>query len=345
MTGNFVCSKNKRSLNLFLFFLLTLLSLGFQSTPAKAEIISYSAQLEGCGGIPYVRSTCSASLTDYLESGGGYNVTQASCTPDTLTIDQLVTCNISGIEWTGAPTSFTVNQWMYPFYACSYGGLGGPDFRLYRCDIQSTEIISTKNLGNQSTCDSIGNPIHPRTGNKSTTESDYNSAPFNFTRYYNNQQNKLDRNIGIQWRHSYSARLVLSSSATPPVTFAERPDGKTIFFRFIGGQWVGDGDISDKLIELPGSGWQVDTAGDTIETYNTSGKLLSITNRDGRTQTLIYDTNGRLSTVTDDNRSSIRTAVWRCLTCTCLSASKIASMMPVKGARGYVNFSQTAVHF
>ncbi len=86
----------------------------------------------------------------------------------------------------------------------------------HNCELGATDIIPTKNLGNNSTCDSVGNPVHPRTGNKSTIESDYNSAPFDFTRYYNSQQNKLDRAIGIQWRHSYSARLVLNPTATPP---------------------------------------------------------------------------------------------------------------------------------
>jgi len=175
---------------------------------------------------------------------------------------------------------------------------------------------SGKNLGGS--CNLVGNPIHAITGNKYAVESDYNFQSLEFIRHYNSQQNKLDCNIGIQWRNNYSARLVLNPTATPPITFAERPDGRTIFFRLNGGQWVGDGDISDKLIEVSGSGWQIISADDTIETYNTSDKLLSITDCNDRVQTLNYDTNGRLINVTDDTG--------RTLSFTYDGSSRIATM-------------------
>ncbi|MBA3754867.1 MAG: RHS repeat protein, partial [Nitrosomonas sp.] len=109
----------------------------------------------------------------------------------------------------------------------------------------------------------------------------------------------------------------------PPITFAERPDGKTVFFKFSGGVWVSDGDISDKLLEFPGSGWQLKTSDETIETYNTSGKLLFLSNRDGRTQTLDYDANGRLSAVTDN--------VGRALSFTYDGSSRISTLTDPAG--------------
>ena len=72
------------------------------------------------------------------------------------------------------------------------------------------------------------------------------------------------------------------------------------FFRSSGGSWISDSDISDELLELPGSGWQLITANDTTEHYDATGKLLSISSRNGRTQTLNYDSNDRLVTVSDD---------------------------------------------
>ena len=234
--------------------------------------------------------------------------TEWICIPDTdtgLTGNQDVSCSYKRTYSDGHTERLTDDYlFMRTYYTCPYGPPPNRPFVTIddqyprNCELNTTDIIAAKNLGNN--CELVSNPIHARTGNKYAVESDYLSPTLRFSRYYNSQQNKLDRNIGIQWRHIYSARLVLNPTVTPPSTIAELSDGKTIFFRLSGGQWVGDSDISDQLIELPGSGWQLITSEDTIETYNTSGKLLSITNRDGRKQTLTYDTNGRLSTVTDD---------------------------------------------
>ncbi|SNX60752.1 hypothetical protein SAMN06296273_2222 [Nitrosomonas ureae] len=46
MIRSFSHRKKKQSLNLFIFLLLTFLSLGFQTFSIKAELISYPAQLE-----------------------------------------------------------------------------------------------------------------------------------------------------------------------------------------------------------------------------------------------------------------------------------------------------------
>ncbi|UJP06215.1 MAG: DUF6531 domain-containing protein [Nitrosomonas sp.] len=211
---------------------------------------------------------------------------------------------------------WTLNQFHngYSIYVCTYGKNGGwpqgayningiaYNYAQFNCeyDSEAINILPAKNLGAYAICDSIGNPIHPRTGNKSTAESDYAVASMAFTRFYNSQQNKLGRNIGIKWRHNYGAKLVVMLTAVPTVIVAERSDGRAIFFRLNGNQWVGDGDITDKLIEFPGSGWRLIAADDTIETYDFSGRLLSISSREGRTQTLGYDANDRLITVTDE---------------------------------------------
>ncbi len=306
----------KNCINFSIFPLLLLLI--FNPNIIKAEIISYPAQLEGCsynsGNYYYSRPTCGASAYFILEnSWSPYTLTAVSCPPEIITAPQPLSCTFFLLSPEGTPSSVVINYNQgLPNYTCPYGGRAElnspPGVYLFNgitwvgsvpfaCEINTDtpNIILTKNLGSDSACSSIGNPVHPRTGNKSTTESDYTSISLIFTRYYNSHQNKLDRNIGILWRHNYSTRLVLNPTAIPPITFAERPDGKTIFFRFIGGQWISDGDISDKLIEVPGSGWQLISTDDTIETYNTSGKLISITDRNDRTQTLSYDTNGRLS--------------------------------------------------
>lgn len=312
MANELVRKTLSKGLTFSILVFLMSLNLTFNPNGVNAQTISYPAQVTICDYRMYLSvyiggPTCAAVMAAIPDRSMD---TAWICTPDIgtgLTLGQYVSCSYTRTYPGGYIYRETDDYLlMRTYFTCPYGPppirsfLTIDDMYPHNCELGATDIIPTKNLGNNSICDSVGNPVHPGTGNKSTIESDYNFASFNFIRYYNSQQNKLDRNIGIQWRHSYSARLVLNSSATPPITFAERPDGQTIFFRLNGGLWVGDGDISDELIEVHGSGWQLITSDDTIETYNTAGKLLSIASRDGRTQTLGYDANGRLITVTDD---------------------------------------------
>ncbi|MBI3773004.1 MAG: hypothetical protein HY272_09930 [Gammaproteobacteria bacterium] len=72
----------------------------------------------------------------------------------------------------------------------------------------------------------------------------------------------------------------------------------------VGDRWIADSDINDKLTEyrdLTGNttGWQLTTNTNDIESYDASGRLLSITNRVGETQTLTYDAQNRLYQVFD----------------------------------------------
>ncbi|MBT9539680.1 MAG: DUF2778 domain-containing protein [Thiobacillus sp.] len=97
---------------------------------------------------------------------------------------------------------------------------------------------------------------------------------------------------------------------------AYRPDGKTFFFANLAdGVWGPESDIPDRLTELKDAnnvrtGWRYTVAGDnSVETFSANGKLLSIADRTGRTQTLAYDIPAAsggdgnpdtLDTVTDD---------------------------------------------
>ena len=318
MAGNFIGNKRKKTPNLLAILALVFVSSGFQSILVKAEIISYPAQLEACW-LPILNSNSPFPLTANCQlsfvSRTGY--TNSKCNPNMVTNFSNITCGL--VDPLNGNTYTYQNIPANPVYTCMYGGKNpnwfflpsepqvGAEFAPSSCEItvDNTKIIPAKNLGKDiNSCTNTGlysgNPVHNRTGNKYTLEFDYDSQFIQFTRSYNSKQNKLDRNIGIHWRHSFSSRLVLNPAATPPITFAERPDGKTIHFRLVGSQWISDADISDQLVETSGIGWELITIDDAIEIYDTSGRLLSITNRNGRAQTLSYDANGHLSTVTDD---------------------------------------------
>jgi YD repeat-containing protein len=113
------------------------------------------------------------------------------------------------------------------------------------------------------------------------------------------------RRLGHKWRHNYDRNLLLPPSASPTLIQVNRPDGKKLEFALVNGIWVGDGDVKDKLERILDTGgqpvgWRYTLiADDSVEIYNNSGRLLSITDRQGLTQTLSYDAAGKLMTVAD----------------------------------------------
>jgi RHS repeat-associated protein len=134
-----------------------------------------------------------------------------------------------------------------------------------------------------------------------------------FARIYNGLGLYVTHDIGWGWTHSYSLRLALSPLGQT-VSLA-RYDGKIFIYRYQGGVWITDADITNHLTELKDgnnvrTGWRYTVAADdSVETYTAAGKILSIAGRTGRTQTLAYDIPAAsggdddpetLDTVTDD---------------------------------------------
>jgi RHS repeat-associated protein len=145
-----------------------------------------------------------------------------------------------------------------------------------------------------------GNPINSATGNKFQWEADYGGHgpfPLSFVRYYNSAAALVAAPIGARWRHQYSANIKLSADGlTASLT---RADGRVHRFAWANGVWASDWDVNDRLTRLPDGGWRNLNNHDQTETYDASGKLLSIANRAGVAQTLSYDALGRLAQVAD----------------------------------------------
>jgi YD repeat-containing protein len=143
----------------------------------------------------------------------------------------------------------------------------------------------------------VGNPINPMTGVKTVNEVDYvgpGPQPLRFARTFNNRIYGVD---GKKWRHTYMARIVDQATlGTVPMAIAHRPNGQTFLFTLTGGQYLPDADIDDRLTRLVDgggnlTGWQYyQAASESVEAYDAEGKLVSITNRAGLTQTLEYST-------------------------------------------------------
>ncbi len=137
--------------------------------------------------------------------------------------------------------------------------------------------------------------------------------PIEFQLYY---QHSDGSTFGVTWRHTYYKFIVLDGQANPTTARIYRGRGSLVFNKSVAGQWAADADIPDRLTELKDgngarTGWRYTVAADdSVETYSASGRLLTIADRAGRTQSLAYDVsvaNGgdgdpdTLDTVTDDS--------------------------------------------
>ncbi|MBS0211772.1 MAG: RHS repeat protein [Proteobacteria bacterium] len=148
----------------------------------------------------------------------------------------------------------------------------------------------------------VGNPIDAGTGNKHQVETDYQGSgafPIVFSRSYDSSRTWLANPVpvSIGWTHNYLSSVALMpapGSSTITEAILHRGDGSILRFYLVGTVWTPDADIPLRLsVAIDSSGTAtatVTTADDTVESYDSQGRLISLTNRDGLTQTVIYTT-------------------------------------------------------
>jgi YD repeat-containing protein len=162
---------------------------------------------------------------------------------------------------------------------------------------------------NNGACDAcIGNPISPGVGNKYQIETDYSStgpSPLRLQRTYNAASTAKTGPMGANWRMFYERSVTAFLSNVQVPVMVQRQDGKILRFTNANGQFTPTSDTSDRLTRLTNGsgqtiGFQFVTAdGEQTEIYDAAGKLTSIIDRNGLTQTLAYDSKNLLSSVTD----------------------------------------------
>ena len=205
-------------------------------------------------------------------------------------------------------------------------------------DITQGSFDRAKNLGEPEAC--CGNPINLATGNKFQKEVDYEGSgafPLRFVRYYNSTMRMANNDgghygvgsyatsygnlavaglasadaepgfnaigldlVGANWRHSYQGAIVKVATSQITTAHVYRPDGRVVPFNLHNGVFYPPQDAKERLELQPDNSWRLTTPNNDVETYSEFGRLTSIRNRAGLTQTLSYDGCGRLSTVTDD---------------------------------------------
>jgi YD repeat-containing protein len=166
------------------------------------------------------------------------------------------------------------------------------------------ELVAIKNAGPQRD-PNCTNPVNGATGNKYQPEVDYPAVagnPLVFERHYNATFTHA-RALGRNWLHTYDRLFAPSGTAQGAYVVVIRPDGPGYRFTRGATAWEADGDVNDRLIDIAVNGqtqWQLSVAEDnSTETYDASGRLLSIVFANTRRVELSYDANGRLQFVTD----------------------------------------------
>lgn len=157
-----------------------------------------------------------------------------------------------------------------------------------------------------------GDPINIATGNQYESETDYatfGSFPIALSRYYNSIDSDQLNSFGKHWRASYSRSISLKNTGGGWQMTVTRDDGQVLLFKnanpnYYWETWTGPSysTLRATTYYVAGYWWsgvQLTTDQDETELYSLAGKLLSITNRAGKTQSFGYDGLGRLVSIVD----------------------------------------------
>lgn len=169
------------------------------------------------------------------------------------------------------------------------------------------------------------NPINTFTGAKYHTETDYRGegpSPLEFKRYYSSgskiQQADwlFDFGMGRHWRHNYARRVAMLEQGSSRRLTAYLENGDRVHFEDTnpGGapDWQPiDADVHVELTELTDAGgtigWSLRHPTGETESYDAaSGRLETITSREGFTTLLAYNPDGTLDRVTGAFDDEIR---------------------------------------
>jgi RHS repeat-associated protein len=150
-----------------------------------------------------------------------------------------------------------------------------------------------------------GDPVSCATGNFSETQTDLSvggrGVGLNLTRTYNSQAAAAEQHgaFGYGWTSSFGDRLVVEKASK--IATVHQANGGTVPFteasegKFIAAPWT-----QDTLIGSTESGYTLTLADQVKFKFSGgSGRLESVTDRDGNATTLVYSEAGRLEAITD----------------------------------------------
>ncbi len=179
---------------------------------------------------------------------------------------------------------------------------------------QSTQYGSgAENAPNQAhpTC---GDPVSCATGNYFETQTDLavggRGVGLNLTRTYNSQAGAGESKgaFGYGWTSSFSDHLVVNK--TSRLTTLYQANGSTVpFTEGTGGAFTAAAWTQDSLSGTEATGYTLTLASQVKYKFaGSSGRLESVTDRNGNATTLTYNEAGQLTTITDPTSRTIKLA-------------------------------------
>jgi RHS repeat-associated protein len=178
----------------------------------------------------------------------------------------------------------------------------------------STQFGGGENLAPGQAQAKCGDPVSCATGNYSETQTDIavggRGVGLNLTRTYNSQAGAEGSKgaFGYGWTSSFSDHLVVNK--TSKVTTLYQANGSTVpFTEGTGGSFTAPVWTQDTLSGTEGSGYTLTLASQAKYKFaGASGRLESVTDRDGNATTLTYNEAGQLTTITDPTSRKIKLA-------------------------------------
>jgi YD repeat-containing protein len=157
-----------------------------------------------------------------------------------------------------------------------------------------------------------GDPVDCVTGNLTETQNDLavggRGVGLDWTRYYNAQAAASGRQgiFGYGWSTAFSDHLEFNTS-THTVTVVQA-NGSTVTFTEEGGSFRAPVWTQYTLAGGSGEGYTLTTSDKKVYRFAGSGRLESVTDRNGNATTLGYNGAGRLATITDPSGRKITLA-------------------------------------
>lgn len=111
--------------------------------------------------------------------------------------------------------------------------------------------------------------------------------------------------FGANWHTSYGKRIELNNPTNMTTVHAHRADGTVLHFNLSGTEWA-ETSRSPEVLQRTESGWKFYARNDSVETYDQSGKLISIRNTgDVQTNLTYSEISERLVSVHNDIGESL----------------------------------------
>src|SRR4030095_11146189 len=156
--------------------------------------------------------------------------------------------------------------------------------------------------GDDGPCKS-GSPVEVTTGNFYYTARDFFIAglgpAMDLSRYYNARDMRSGP-FGVGWVFGYDQRLVETTDEMQIFAICTQPNGKReIFTKNPDGSFPSPPHMHATLIKNPDGTYTLRESSGMVRTFNSDGRLTGITDRNGNTLSLTYDSTGFPTSLTD----------------------------------------------